>query len=121
MVAHLGGCLSAQTPSAQATHSLSAADLRLKSVLAACHQEIAGWSLLKRFETAHYSLALCQQGNTLVLLGQEKNVERLVRASAQINQETIVAEGTDRFSYEIRQGTLTVKKRGNIVVQEGIQ
>lgn len=123
----LFGCVSSQTQSSSSANSLTAVNsthtrnTRLKAALEACRQQASGWSLVKTFETAHYSLALCQQGNTLHLLGQEKQLEKFIKAPAQIERETIVAEASDRFSYEIRQGTLTVKQRGNIVVQEGIQ
>jgi len=123
MVIPLCGCIPGQTPSSPSTHSLNPAssiNTRLKAVLEACQQQVSGWSLVKNFETAHYSLALCQQGNALHLLGQEKKLEKFIKAPAQIDRETIVAEASDRFSYEIRQGTLTVKQRGNIIVQEGI-
>ena len=124
---YLCGCVPSQTQSSQSVNSLVAVtnantrNTRLKAIFEACHQQVSGWSLIKTFETAHYSLALCQQGNTLHLLGQEKKLEKFIKAFAQIERETIVAEASDRFSYEIRQGTLTVKKRGSIVVQEGIQ
>lgn len=90
--------------------------------IAACPREFQGWALVKSFETAHYFLALCQRGNATYLVGQEKRKEEaFITAIANIDGETIVAEDANRFSYEIRQGTLTVKKAGNIIVQEGIQ
>lgn len=127
MVLSLCGCAPFQTQSSQSVNPLvgvtsaTTRNTRLKAIFEACRQQVSGWSLIKTFETAHYSLALCQQGNTLHLLGQEKKLEKFIKAFAQMEQETIVAEASDRFSYEIRQGTLTVKKRGSIVVQEGIQ
>lgn len=121
MVMPLCSCVPAQAPSTHALNAAISVNTRLKLILEACHQQVSGWSLVKNFETAHYSLALCQQGNTLHLLGKEKKLEKFITAPAQIDRETIVAEASDRVSYEIRQGTLTVKKRGNIIVQEGIQ
>lgn len=121
MVIPLCSCVPARSPSTHALNAAISVNTRLKLTLEACHQQVSGWSLVKNFETAHYSLALCQQGNSLHLLGQEKKLEKFIMAPAQIDRETIVAEAADRFSYEIRQGTLTVKQRGNIIVQEGIQ
>ncbi|WAL59827.1 hypothetical protein [Thermocoleostomius sinensis] len=90
--------------------------------IVACPREFQGWSLVRSFETAHYLLALCQRGEAIYLVGQEKKkVEAFITAMAKVDGEKIVAEDAKRFSYEIRQGTLTVKKAGNIIVQEGIQ
>lgn len=124
MVFLLGGCLPSSTQSSQAAHSLAAmsnANAKRQALFESCQQESSGWALVRNFETAHYSLSLCRKGNTLHLLGQQKSLKKFIVALAQVDQQTIVAEGNDRFSYEIRQGTLTVKKRGNIVVQEGVK
>lgn len=123
-IVYLYGCLPSPIQPSQTANNLAAiaqTNTRLQAALEACHQEDSGWSLVRSFETAHYSLALCQQGKSLHLLGQEKNLKKFIKAAAQVDRETIVAEGSDRFSYEIRQGTLTVKKRGDIIVQEGIE
>lgn len=123
-VVHLYGCLPSATQPSQTANNLASiaqVNTRLQAALESCHQGVAGWSLVRSFETAHYSLALCQQEDSLHLLGQEKNLKTFIKAAAHVDQETIVAEGSDRFSYEIRQGTLTVKKRGDIIVQEGIE
>lgn len=123
LVVHLGGCVPTQMQS-EITHSVDTmerANAVRQAILEECHQGASGWSLVKRFETAHYLLSLCQRGKTFHLLGQQKHLKKFIAALAQVDQETIVAEGSDRFSYEIRQGTLTVKKQGNIVVQEGVK
>jgi hypothetical protein len=90
--------------------------------IAACPAQFQEWSLVKQFETAHYFLALCQQGDSTYLVGQEKkNRQAFITALARLDGETIIADDGKRFSYEIRQGTLTVKKAGTIIVQEGVQ
>lgn len=90
--------------------------------IAACPPQLQDWSLVKQFETAHYFLALCQRGDSAYLVGQEKKNDRaFITALAQLDGETITANDGNRFSYEIRQGTLTVKKAGDIIVQEGVQ
>lgn len=114
-----------QTANSLISRSTSAIDAPLtieSQAIVACPREFQGWSLVKSFETAHYFLALCQRGNSLYLVGREKKQDKaLITAMAKIDGEMIVAEDAKRFSYEIRQGTLTVKKAGNIIVQEGIQ
>jgi hypothetical protein len=79
------------------------------------------WELLQGFETPQYFLALCQQGESLYLAGYEKERSALiVVAPAQVENDRIFAEDGNKYSYEIRHGTLTVKRNGSIIVQEGI-
>lgn len=85
-----------------------------------CPRQFTGWTLLRSFETAHYALALCQQDNVLYLVGHKKGEhEAFIDAPARIEDDRILAED-DPFSYEIRQGTFTIKLNGTITVQEGV-
>mgnify|MGYP005850951109 CR=1 FL=1 len=79
------------------------------------------WELLQGFETPQYFLALCQQGEMFYLVGYQKEpLALIVVAPAQVENDRITAEDGNKYSYEIRHGTLTVKRSGNIIVQEGI-
>ncbi|WP_416674177.1 hypothetical protein [Egbenema bharatensis] len=81
----------------------------------------ADWELIQGFETPQYFLALCQQGESLYLVGHEKQRSALiVVAPAHWENDRILAEDGNKYSYEIRHGTLTVKHNGKIIVQEGI-
>jgi hypothetical protein len=81
----------------------------------------ADWELVQEFETPQYFLALCQQGESLYLVGHEKERSALiVVAPAHWENDRILAEDGNQYSYEIRHGTLTVKRSGKIIIQEGI-
>lgn len=93
----------------------------MAQAIQSCPGQFAGWRLIQSYETAHYFLALCQQGERVHLVGYEKeNPHVLITAPTQVQDRTIVAEAKP-FIYELRQETLTVKKNGVIVVQEPMQ
>ncbi|GAB4235668.1 MAG: hypothetical protein Kow00121_63170 [Elainellaceae cyanobacterium] len=86
-----------------------------------CPRQFSEWTLKRSFETARYTLALCQQDDSLYLVGYEKQQPEVqIAAPARVEDETIWAESADRLSYEIRQNTLTIRENGTIIGQEGI-
>jgi hypothetical protein len=111
------GCVSLPPSSAQLT--TAAIDLAEPIASPTCPR--TDWELVQGFETPQYFLALCQQEERLYLVGYEKGGSALtILAPAQWETDRIFAEDANKYSYEIRHGTLTVKRNGSIIVQEGI-
>lgn len=117
----LSGCVPMQFQSSK--HFTSAIELpnELSEPMLSPACPRTDWELLEGFETPQYFLVLCQQGELLYLVGYEKERSALiVVAPAQVENDRIFAEDGNKYSYEIRHGTLTIKRSGNIIVQEGI-
>jgi hypothetical protein len=111
------GCVSLPLSSAQLT--TAAIDFAEPIASPTCPR--TDWELLEGFETPQYFLALCQQEELLYLVGYAKGGAALtVLAPAQQENDRIFAEDANKYSYEIRHNTLTIKHNGSIIVQEGI-
>lgn len=118
----ISSCVALQTKPSPIPDSLAASSdsTSTSHTIQQCPRQFTGWTLLRSFETAHYALALCQQDNVLYLVGHKKDEhEAFIDAPAHVENDRILAEN-DSFSYEIRQGTFTIKQNGTIIVQEGI-
>ncbi|MDJ0746880.1 MAG: META domain-containing protein [Xenococcaceae cyanobacterium MO_167.B27] len=87
-----------------------------------CPREFTGWVLIKSFETKSYTLALCQKGDFVYLVGHEKQQhEAFITASViSQNDDLIIAQDNYGFSFEISDRELKVTKNERLIAQEKI-
>jgi hypothetical protein len=87
-----------------------------------CPRQFTGWELLEQFETETYSLALCQQGRELYLVGHEKGQHEgfIEAAVSESSDDRIVAVDDYGFSYEIATDQLTIMAGDQVVAQEAL-
>ncbi len=87
-----------------------------------CPREFTGWDLIKSFETKNYSLALCQQGDSVYLVGHEKDQhEAFITANViSQNNDLIIAQDEYGFSFEINNHELKVTQNNQLIAQEKI-
>ncbi len=87
-----------------------------------CPREFTGWDLIKSFETKSYSLALCQQGDSLYLVGHEKDQhEAFITANViSQNNDLTIAQDEYGFSFEINNHELKVTQNNQLIAQEKI-
>ena len=87
-----------------------------------CPREFTDWDLIKTFETTSYSLALCQQGNSVYLVGHEKEEhEAFITANViSQNNDLIIAQDKYGFSFEIGNNQLKVTQNNQLIAQENL-
>lgn len=89
-----------------------------------CPREFTGWKLIKTFETASYSLALCRQGNSNYLVGHEKGEHEAFIQAKVVSQfisqgdNFIVAQDEQGFTYEVDNYQLNVSQNNKLIAQE---
>ena len=87
-----------------------------------CPREFTGWNIIRTFETKSYSLALCQQNDSIYLVGHEKGqYEGFISAKVlSQNAELTTAKDDYGFFFEIMNNQLKVTENNNLISQETI-
>lgn len=118
----LGSTACVSTSDAQTDNGSTVTETALPTAqpIVQCPRQFTGWDLVNQFETATYSLALCQQGDEQYLVGHEKRQhEAFIEAAVlELSDESVVAADTYGFRYEITADQLTVIKDDQIISQE---
>ena len=108
---------------AKITKTLSQSNPKLQAqTIKHCPREFTGWDLIKTFETKGYSLALCQQGDSIYLVGHEKQQHEAFIAASIVSQQEdlIIAQDEQGFSWEINKHELKVTQNNQLVARENI-
>lgn len=99
------------------------ADAPKANAISSCPGEYAGWTLVDNYNTKSYALALCQQGDSSVLVGNEKSQPDALIDARVTNQEggNIIARGQGGTTYRISEGRLAIRREGEAIAREKIR
>ncbi|MGK7898867.1 MAG: META domain-containing protein [Xenococcus sp. (in: cyanobacteria)] len=105
----------------QNSDRISKFDLYAKAIKN-CPREFTDWDLIESFTTKSYSLALCQQGDDLYLVGHqpeqhESFISALVKSQ---NNNMLIAEDESGFSFEISNSELKVYQDNQLIATENL-
>ena len=87
-----------------------------------CPREFTNWNLINKFETETYSLALCQQGDILYLVGHQKEQHEAFITAKVLSQtdDLIIAEDEYGLYFEINSDELRITQDNQIIAQENL-
>ncbi len=85
-----------------------------------CPRELTGLDIIRTFETKNYSIALCQQYDSVYLVGHEKQKhEAFISAKVTSqNDDLIIAEDEDGFYFELSNNQLKVIHNDKLIAEE---
>ncbi len=120
----VGGCAQQQTLETQtettASSLVESPSSQTSQAIKICPRQFISWNLIESLQTDSYALALCQKGESVFLVGHEKNQhEAFIDARVQSRTKgSLLAEEESGFSYQISQGQLIVTHKSKPVSQE---